>query len=164
MKRVVVFLITKLLIVGHTQTRLTPRNTSFACLSSTPGPQWIHLPLHASSHLLGSPSHSPCCRMYTRLVFSQNHPSQSIQLPAEKRPDVGSGADPIHQLQRHQQTILFQLRTDWLLPTLPQISHTGECPRETGPHTVEHILRFCPAHHAFQRQTWPQGAELKEKL
>ena len=86
----------------------------------------------------------------------------------KRRLGADSGVDPIHQLQRHQQTILFRLRTGHcrLLSHLNRlkIAHTDECPCGTGPQTPEHILQNCPAHEALRRQTWPQGAELQEQL
>ena len=81
---------------------------------------------------------------------------------------VDSGVDPIHQLQRHQQTILFRLRTGHcrLLGHLHRlrIAHSDECPCGTGPQTPEHILQHCPAHHALRQQTWPEGAGLQVQL
>ena len=86
----------------------------------------------------------------------------------KRRLGVETGTDPIHQLQRHQQTILFRLRTGHcrLLSHLHRlkISHTDLCPCGTGPQTPEHILQYCPAHQALRKHTWPDGAELQVKL
>nr|KAG5697608.1 hypothetical protein BaRGS_001033 [Batillaria attramentaria] len=86
----------------------------------------------------------------------------------KRRLGVDDSIDPIHQLQRHQQTILFRLRTGHcrLLSHLNRIriAHTDECPCGTGPQTPEHILQHCPTYQALRRQTWPEGAELREQL
>ena len=79
-----------------------------------------------------------------------------------------SGADPIHQLQRHQQTVLFRLRTGHcrLLSHLHRLkmAYTDQCPCGTGPQTPEHVLLHCPAHETLRNQTWPGGVELQAQL
>ena len=86
----------------------------------------------------------------------------------KRKLNISTGDDPIHQLQRHQQTILFRLRTGHcrLLNHLHRlkISHTDQCQCGTGTQTPAHILQNCPAHNALRRQTWPEGAELQDKL
>ena len=86
----------------------------------------------------------------------------------KRRLGAESGADPIHQLQRHQQTILFRLRTGHcrLLSHLNRlkIAYTDQCPCGTGSQTPEHVLLHCPAHAALRHNTWPGGAELQTQL
>ena len=38
---------------------------------------------------------------------------------------------------------------------LAQISHSDECPCNTGPQTPNHILQSCPTFDALRGQTWP---------
>ena len=76
-------------------------------------------------------------------------------------------ADEIHQLQRHQQTILFRLRTGHcsLLSHLNRLNiYTDQFPCGTGSQTPEHVLLHCLAHAALRQKTLPEGAELKEQL
>ena len=81
---------------------------------------------------------------------------------------VESGHDPIHQLERHQQTILFRLRTGHsrLLGHMYRlkISHTNECPCKTGTQTPQHILQDCPTFSTQRCQIWPEGANMEQKL
>ncbi|KAK7092394.1 hypothetical protein V1264_008143 [Littorina saxatilis] len=44
------------------------------------------------------------------------------------------------------------------------LSHTPNCPCETGPQTPEHILQTCPLHQEARTDHWPQGATLQEQL
>ena len=39
-----------------------------------------------------------------------------------------------------------------------------ERPCGTGPQTPEHFPQHCPAHASLRSQTWPEGAEMQEKL
>jgi ribonuclease HI len=86
----------------------------------------------------------------------------------KRRLGADNGEDSIHQLQRHQQTILFRLRTGHcrLLSHLNRlgIAHSDECPCGTGSQTPEHVLQHCPAHDVLRRQTWPEGTELRVQL
>ena len=86
----------------------------------------------------------------------------------KRRLGVESGHEPIHQLQRHQQTILFRLRTGHcrLLSHLYRlkVSPTNECPCNTGIQTPEHILQDCPTFRALRCQLWPDGADMRQKL
>ena len=76
--------------------------------------------------------------------------------------------DQIHHLSRHQQTTIFRLRTGHcrLRSHMHRLglSHTPDCPCNTGPETPEHILQHCPLHHDIRVQCWPQGSTLQEKL
>ena len=76
--------------------------------------------------------------------------------------------DHMPHLQRLQQTTIFRLRTGHcrLRAHLYRLglSHTPDCPCETGPHTPEHVLQSCPLHQAERTQQWPNGATLAEKL
>ena len=76
--------------------------------------------------------------------------------------------DAIYHLQRHQQVVIFRLRTGHcrLRSHLHRLglSHTPNCPCETGPHTPEHVLQDCPLHQDLRKQLWPDGATLAGKL
>nr|KAG5710959.1 hypothetical protein BaRGS_013693 [Batillaria attramentaria] len=76
--------------------------------------------------------------------------------------------DPIHNLPRKQQTILFRLRTGHcrLLSHLHRlrVSHTDACPCGTGPQTPDHILQLCPTFQTLRTETWPTGSTLQQKL
>lgn len=86
----------------------------------------------------------------------------------KRRLGVENGADPIHQLKRHQQIVLFRLRTGHcrLLSHLYRlkIAHTDECPCGTGLQTPEHILLHCPTHATLRHQTWPEGTTIDVQL
>ncbi|XP_041350882.1 uncharacterized protein LOC121369872 [Gigantopelta aegis] len=56
--------------------------------------------------------------------------------------------DPIHHLERYQETTMFRLRTGHChlgahMYRL-KLADTDECPCQTGPQSPEHILQFCP--------------------
>ena len=76
--------------------------------------------------------------------------------------------DCMAHLQRAQQTTIFRLRTGHcrLLNHMYRLglSHTPECPCQTGLQTPEHILQSCPMFHEARMQQWPSGATLSEKL
>ena len=76
--------------------------------------------------------------------------------------------DQLPQLERHEQTTIFRLRTGHcrLRAHLHRIglSHTPDCPCETGSQTPEHILQSCPLHQDARIQSWPIGATLTAKL
>jgi ribonuclease HI len=82
--------------------------------------------------------------------------------------DGDSRVDPVHQLQRYQQTIIFRLRTGHcrLLSHLYRlrISHTNECPCGTGLQTPGHILQDCPTYSILRHDTWPEVSETRQKL
>ena len=107
-------------------------------------------------------SHPVTYREAKTIIHNQFRSKWKKRLGAER------GDDPIHLLQRHQQTILFRLRTGHcrLLSHLHRlkISHTDQCPCGTGTQTHEHVLIHCPVHEALRRQTWPEGAELQAQL
>ena len=76
--------------------------------------------------------------------------------------------DAIHQLERHEQVIIFRLRTghNRLLSHLHKlaVSHTDECPCGTGTQDADHILQLCPSLSALRAETWPVGANPQQKL
>ena len=84
-----------------------------------------------------------------------------------KENDIGK-EDSIDKLQRHDQVIIFRLRTGHcrLLSHLHRlkISHTDECPCETGIQTPEHILQFCPNFNLLREETWQGEVGLQQKL
>ena len=86
----------------------------------------------------------------------------------KRKQGTDSNDDAIHHLQRHQQTIIFRLRTGHcrLLSHLHRlgIAHTNECPCGTGIQNPEHFLQHCPTHAALRRQTWPDGVEMEAQL
>lgn len=77
-------------------------------------------------------------------------------------------ADAIHQLRRHQQVVIFRLRTGHCRLRFHMhrlgLSYTPDCPCDTGPHTPEHVLQTCPLHQDLRTQLWPNGATLADKL
>ena len=76
--------------------------------------------------------------------------------------------DQMPNLQRHQQTTIFRLRTGHCRLRAHMhrlgLSHTPDCPCETGPQTPEHILQTCPLYQEARIKHWPHGATLQEKL
>ena len=76
--------------------------------------------------------------------------------------------DSIDQLSRHDQVLIFRLRTGHcrLLSHLCRlkISHTDECPCNTGTQTPEHVLQFCPNYNLQREETWQGEVGLQEKL
>ena len=76
--------------------------------------------------------------------------------------------DAIHQLERHEQVIIFRLRTghNRLLSHLHKlaVSHTDECPCGTGTQDADHVLQLCPSLSALRAETWPVGANPQQKL
>ena len=85
----------------------------------------------------------------------------------EKHGD-GLQFDAIHHLDRRQQTTIFRLRTGHcrLLSHMHRlgISHTPECPCNTGIQSAEHILQDCPTFSDLRKKTWPNGTDLDTKL
>ena len=76
--------------------------------------------------------------------------------------------DALHQLARHQQTIIFRLRTDHcrLNSHLKRIGvkTSDQCPCGEDDHTPEHYLRSCSLYHQARQQIWPKCVSLKTKL
>ena len=76
--------------------------------------------------------------------------------------------DDWHLLPRHEQTIIFRLRTGHTRLLDHQyrlgLSHTPECPCGTGLQNPEHILQQCPLHKEARNEIWPQGATMHGKL
>ena len=76
--------------------------------------------------------------------------------------------DALHQLPRHQQTIIFRLRTGHcrLNSHLKRIGikTSAQCPCGEADQTPEHYLQSCSLHHQARQQIWPTCVSLKTKL
>ena len=76
--------------------------------------------------------------------------------------------DALHQLARHQQTIIFRLRTGHcrLNSHLKRIGvkTSAQCPCGEGDQTPEHYLQSCSFHQQARQQIWPTCVSLKTKL
>ena len=76
--------------------------------------------------------------------------------------------DPIRQLERHHQTIIFRLRTGHccLRSHLKRIgvSDTPTCECGLSDETPDHILQSCPRFSRERREMWPEAAGVKTKL
>jgi ribonuclease HI/uncharacterized protein YaaR (DUF327 family) len=76
--------------------------------------------------------------------------------------------DQMPHLRRQEQTTIFRLRTGHcrLLYHMHRLglSHTPDCPCQTGPQTPEHVLQFCPMYKEARTKLWPAGATLKTQL
>ena len=74
----------------------------------------------------------------------------------------------LHQLPRHQQTIIFRLRTGHcrLNSHLKRISvkTSTQCPCGETDQTPEHYLQSCSLHQQARQQIWPTCVSLKTKL
>ena len=70
----------------------------------------------------------------------------------------------LHQLARHQQTIIFRLRTGHcrLNSHLKRIG--VKCPCGEADQTPEHYLQSCSLHQQARQQIWPMCVSLKTKL
>lgn len=85
--------------------------------------------------------------LVTQWLTERPKPSATISTCPQwnRRLDEVSGADPIHQLKRQQQTIIFRLSTGHckLLnhPNRLNIAHTADCPPATGMQDN----RICPS-------------------
>ena len=76
--------------------------------------------------------------------------------------------DALHQLARHQQTIIFRLRTSHcrLNSYLKRIGvkTSMQCPCGEADQTPEHYLQSCSLHQQARQQIWPTCVSLKTKL
>ena len=76
--------------------------------------------------------------------------------------------DALHQLARHQQTIIFHLRTGHcrLNSHLKRIGvkTSAQCPCGEADQTPEHYLQSCSLHQQARQQIWPTFVSLKTKL
>ena len=76
--------------------------------------------------------------------------------------------DALHQLARHQQTIIFRLRTGHcrLNSHLKRIGvkTSAQCPCGEADQTPEHYLQSCSLHQQARQQIWPTCVSLKTKL
>ena len=76
--------------------------------------------------------------------------------------------DPIWRLERAQQTTIFRLRTGHcgLSAHLKRIgiSDTSLCECRQADQTPDHVLQTCPKYTERRQLTWPQGADLTNKL
>ena len=76
--------------------------------------------------------------------------------------------DALHQLARHQQTIIFRLRTGHcrLNSHLKRIGvkTSAQCPCGEADQTPEHCLQSCSLHQQARQQIWPTCVSLKTKL
>ena len=76
--------------------------------------------------------------------------------------------DELHQLPRHQQTIIFRLRTGHcrLNSHLKRIGikTSSQCPCGEADQTPEHYLQSCSLHQQARQQIWPTCVSLKTKL
>ena len=76
--------------------------------------------------------------------------------------------DALHQLARHQQTIIFHLRTGHcrLNSHLKRIGvkTSAQCPCGEADQTPEHCLQSCSLHQQARQQIWPTCVSLKTKL
>ena len=117
--------------------------------------------LAKSGSRLEQPNHPVSYREAKTLVKRQNR--QLWEQQHSHPPD-----DQMAHLQRHQQTTIFRLRTGHCRLRAHMyrlgLSHTPDCPCETGSQTPEHILQSCPLHQDARTQHWPHGATLAEQL
>ena len=76
--------------------------------------------------------------------------------------------DALHQLARHQQTIIFRLRTGHcrLNSHLKRIGvkTSAQCPCGEADQTAERYLQSCSLHLQARQQIWPTCVSLKTKL
>ena len=76
--------------------------------------------------------------------------------------------DALHQLARHQQTIIFRLRTSHcrLNSHLKRIGvkTSAQCPCGEADQTPEHYLQSLSLHQQTRQQIWPTCVSLKTKL
>ena len=76
--------------------------------------------------------------------------------------------DTLHQLPRHQQTIIFRLKTGHcrLNSQLKRIGvkTSAQCPCGEADQTQEYYLQSCSLYHQTRQQTRPTRVSLKTKL
>ena len=88
--------------------------------------------------------------------------------PSTARLRYNPNQDALHQLARHQQTIIFRLRTGHcrLNSHLKRIGikTSTQCPCGEADQTPEHYLQSCSLHQQARQQIWPTCVSLKTKL
>ena len=76
--------------------------------------------------------------------------------------------DSINQLNRKDQVLIFRLRTGHCRLNSHmyklKLSHTDECPCETGIQTPEHLLQHCPTYNIQRQEIWQGEVSLQDKL
>ena len=77
--------------------------------------------------------------------------------------------DSYHQLSRHQQVIIFRLRTghnrlNHHMSRKLRLVPSPLCPCGLAEQTTEHILQSCPDLQGLRDETWPEPTSLQEKL
>ena len=80
-------------------------------------------------------------------------------------------ADPYNQLKRHEQVVIFRLRTNrkklkqhlGLYRTF-KVGDTDQCPCGEEAQTAEHILQRCQLYKELRVRTWPQPTLKVQKL
>ena len=86
----------------------------------------------------------------------------NFRMEWQQRLDIETEEDSIHQLDRAALVTIFKLRTGHCqlshLHRL-EISHSDECPCDTGPQTPYHILQSCPTFNVLRRQTQPSPVD-----
>ena len=85
-----------------------------------------------------------------------------------KTEEYNPNQDALHQLARHQQTIIFRLRTGHcrLNSHLKRIGvkTSAQCPCGEADQTPEHYLQSCSLHQQARQQIWPTCVSLKTNL
>ena len=109
-----------------------------------------------------------CLTVYLRI---QNDTGRHLLLvyPQDcKTEGYNPNQDALHQLARHQQTIIFRLRTGHcrLNSHLKRIGVKTSAQRPCGEadQTPEHYLQSCSLHQQARQQIWPTCVSLKTKL
>ena len=115
-----------------------------------------------SSEKLVVLEHSPTEKSKLLSVIKRK-PSSTARLE-----DTTQTQDMLHQLPRHQQTIIFRLRTGHcrLSSHLKRIGikTSAQCPCGEADQTLEHYLQWSSLYHQSRRQIWPTCVSLKTKL
>ena len=81
----------------------------------------------------------------------------------------GDPSDPIHEMTRSQQTIIFRLRTghNRLRQHMYKRYKVGDseiCPCGQAPQNTEHVLQTCSSHRQLRARAWPNHTPLEKKL
>ena len=71
--------------------------------------------------------------------------------------------DNLRLLSRHEQTMIFRLRTD-LCRLRSHINKSDICPCGLEAHTTAHVLQSCPLHKKERESTWSTETSLGNKL
>ena len=78
-------------------------------------------------------------------------------------------SDPIHEMTRSQQTMIFRLRTGHtrLRQHMYKRFKVGDselCPCGQAPQNTEDVLQTCSSHKQLRARTWPNHTPLEKKL